>query len=72
MIGGFLGVTMQTGAIQAGIDRLVARLRGRERWMIPILMTVFALGGTTYGMAEESLAFYSLVIAVMIAAGTTR
>ena len=37
--------------------------------MIPILMTVFALGGTTYGMAEESLAFYSLVIAVMIAAG---
>ena len=37
--------------------------------MIPILMTVFALGGTTYGMAEESLAFYVLVIAVMIAAG---
>jgi uncharacterized ion transporter superfamily protein YfcC len=69
VIGGFLGVTMRTGAIQAGIGRLVARLEGRERWMIPILMTVFALGGTTYGMAEESLAFYSLVIAVMIAAG---
>jgi uncharacterized ion transporter superfamily protein YfcC len=69
VIGGFLGVTMGTGAIQAGIARLVARLKGRERWMIPILMTVFALGGTTYGMAEESLAFYSLVIAVMIAAG---
>src|SRR6188472_4746897 len=69
VIGGFLGVTMKTGAIQAGIGRLVSRLRGRERWMIPILMTVFALGGSTYGMAEESLAFYSLVIAVMIAAG---
>ena len=69
VIGGFLGVTMQTGAIQAGIGRLVGRLKGRERWMIPILMIVFALGGTTYGMAEESLAFYTLVIAVMIAAG---
>ena len=69
VIGGFLGVTMQTGAIQAGIGRLVQRLRGRERWMIPILMTVFALGGSTYGMAEESLAFYALVITVMIAAG---
>lgn len=69
VIGGFLGVTMKTGAIQAGIGRLVARLRGRERWMIPILMTVFAIGGTTYGMAEESLAFYALVITVMIAAG---
>ncbi|HEU4354322.1 MAG TPA: YfcC family protein, partial [Actinomycetota bacterium] len=37
--------------------------------MIPLLMTVFAIGGTTYGMAEESLAFYALVITVMIAAG---
>jgi uncharacterized ion transporter superfamily protein YfcC len=69
VIGGFLGVTMQTGAIQAGIGRLVSGLRGRERWMIPILMCVFALGGSTYGMAEESLAFYVLVISVMIAAG---
>ena len=37
--------------------------------MIPILMIVFALGGTTFGMAEESLAFYALIITVMIAAG---
>ena len=37
--------------------------------MIPILMTVFAIGGTTFGMAEESLAFYVLIITVMIAAG---
>ena len=69
VIGGFLGVTMKTGAIQGGIARIVTRLKGRERWMIPILMAVFALGGTTYGMAEESLAFYALVITVMIAAG---
>jgi uncharacterized ion transporter superfamily protein YfcC len=69
VIGGFLGVTMKTGAIQAGIGSLVQRMRGRERWMIPVLMGVFALGGTSYGMAEESLAFYALVITVMIAAG---
>jgi uncharacterized ion transporter superfamily protein YfcC len=69
VIGGFLGVTMKSGAIQAGIGSLVARMRGRERWMIPVLMCVFALGGTSYGMAEESLAFYALVISVMIAAG---
>src|SRR5919106_32258 len=69
VIGGFIGITMKTGAIQAGIALLVARLRGHERWMIPILMTVFAVGGTTFGMAEESLAFYVLIITVMIAAG---
>jgi uncharacterized ion transporter superfamily protein YfcC len=69
VIGGFIGITMKTGAIQAGITRLVRRLQGRERMMIPILMTVFAVGGTTFGMAEESLAFYVLIITVMIAAG---
>lgn len=69
VIGGFIGITMKTGAIQAGIAVLVRRLSGRERLMIPILMTVFAIGGTTFGMAEESLAFYVLVITVMIAAG---
>jgi uncharacterized ion transporter superfamily protein YfcC len=69
VIGGFLGVTMRTGAIQAGIGTLVERMKGREKWMIAALMGVFALGGTSYGMAEESLAFYALVITVMIAAG---
>jgi uncharacterized ion transporter superfamily protein YfcC len=69
VIGGFLGVTMRTGAIQAGIGTLVRRLEGKERLMIPALMVVFALGGTSYGMAEESLAFYALVITVLIAAG---
>ena len=69
VIGGFLGITMKTGAIQAGIGTLVQRMEGRERLLIPALMIVFALGGTTYGMAEESLAFYALVITVLIAAG---
>ena len=69
VIGGFIGITMKTGAIQAGIGMLIRKLRGRERLMIPILMSIFAIGGTTFGMAEESLAFYVLVITVMIAAG---
>jgi uncharacterized ion transporter superfamily protein YfcC len=69
VIGGFLGVTMKTGAIETGIGSLVERMQGKERLMIPVLMGVFALGGTTFGMAEESLAFYALVITVMIAAG---
>jgi len=69
IIGGFLGVVTQTGAIDAGIGRAMVKLKGHEKWMIPILMALFALGGSTYGMAEESLAFYALLIPVMIAAG---
>lgn len=69
VIGGFLSMTMATGAIDAGIGKITEALKGKERWMIAVLMCVFALGGTSYGMAEESLAFYGLIIAVMIAAG---
>ena len=69
VIGGFLGITMKTGAINDGIARIVSRFRGREQWMIPILMIVFAIGGTTFGMNEESLAFYVLIVTVMVAAG---
>ena len=69
IIGGFLGITMASGAIDAGIGKITVALKGREKWMIAILMIVFALGGTSYGMAEETLAFYALIIAVMIAAG---
>jgi uncharacterized ion transporter superfamily protein YfcC len=69
VIGGFLGVTMKTGAINAGIARVVSVMQGREKWMIPALMAIFALGGTSYGMAEETLAFYPLIVTVMIAAG---
>ncbi|MGB3391439.1 MAG: YfcC family protein [Pseudaminobacter sp.] len=69
VIGGFIGVVASTGAINAGIGRAMTALKGREKWMIPVLMALFAFGGTTYGMAEETLAFYVLLIPIMIAAG---
>ncbi|HIF9386748.1 TPA: YfcC family protein [Photobacterium damselae] len=69
VIGGYLAVVTRTGAIDAGIAGTMAKLNGREKWMIPILMGLFALGGTVYGMAEETIPFYALLIPVMIAAG---
>ncbi|MFK7837451.1 MAG: YfcC family protein [Sulfitobacter sp.] len=69
IVGGFLGVVTATGAINTGVARAMRRLEGREKWMIPIMMALFAAGGTTYGMAEETLAFYVLLIPIMIAAG---
>lgn len=69
VIGGFLGLVSDTGAIDSGIGTIVSRLSGRETIMIPILMSIFALGGTIFGMSEETIAFYILVIPVFIAAG---
>ena len=69
MVGGFLGVVMKTGAIDAGVSNVISLLGGREKWLIPILMLFFGLGGTTYGMWEETMAFYPLLIPVFLAAG---
>ncbi len=69
MVGGFLGVIAKTGAIDAGISHIIRKLKGRESLLIPILMCAFALGGTTFGMSEETIAFYPLVLPIMIAAG---
>lgn len=69
MVGGFLGVMTATGAIDAGIAAIIRALKGRENLLIPILMSAFALGGTTFGMAEETIAFYPLVLPIVVAAG---
>lgn len=69
MVGGFLGVVMKTGAVDAGVGAVIRALGGREKWLIPILMVFFGLGGTTYGMWEETMAFYPLLIPVFLAAG---
>lgn len=69
VIGGFLAVVADTGAIDAGIGSIVRRFSGRETVMIPILMILFGLGGTIFGMSEETIAFYVLIIPIFIAAG---
>ncbi len=69
MVGGFLGVVMKTGAVDAGVGRVIQTLGGRETWLIPILMLLFGLGGSTFGMWEETMAFYPLLLPVFLAAG---
>lgn len=69
ILGGFLGMMTETGALDNGIAVLVQRLKGNEIMLIPVLMFIFSLGGTTYGMCEETVPFYALLAATMMAAG---
>lgn len=69
ILGGFLGMMTETGALDNGIAVLVQKLKGNEIMLIPALMLIFSLGGTTYGMCEETVPFYALLAATMMAAG---
>ena len=69
VLGAFLKVVNKTEAIEDGIEVLVRKLKGKELILIPVLMFVFSIGGTTYGMLEETVGFYALLSATMVMAG---
>jgi uncharacterized ion transporter superfamily protein YfcC len=66
-VGAFITVTMKTGAIEAGIGRLALRFRHSPSLLVIVLMLVFALGGTSYGMWEETLGFFALLVPLALA-----
>lgn len=68
IIGGFIGIVNHTGAFDAGVARLASRLKGRETWLIIIISSLIAVGGTTFGLAEETIAFYPILVPVFLAA----
>lgn len=69
ILGGFLAIVAKTEALETGIKVLVKKLKGKELILIPILMFIFSVGGTTYGMLEETVGFYALLSATMVMAG---
>ena len=69
VLGGFLGIVNKTNALSTGIGALVKKMGGNELALIPILMFVFAILGSTYGFCEETVGFYALLAATMMAAG---
>ncbi|ASB91201.1 AbgT family transporter [Bacillus sonorensis] len=69
LIGGAFGIIHQTGMINAGVNLLVQRLKTRGTLLIPVIMTVFSLGGATIGLSEETIIFVPVGIAVARALG---
>ena len=65
-LGAFLAIVNATGALETGIHTLVRKLHGKELVLVWILMFLFSVGGTTYGMGEETVGFYILLAATII------
>ena len=66
-VGAFITMTMKTGAIETGIGRLALRFRNSPALIVILLMAVVALGGTSYGMWEETLGFFALMVPLILA-----
>lgn len=67
-IGGLIGIMNYTGAFDAGISWLAQTLKGKEFLLIILVTLLIAIGGTTFGLAEETIAFYPILIPIFLAA----
>lgn len=69
ILGGIIGVINKTGAFTAGMNALSNQLKGKEKWLIILVLSLVSLGGTTFGLAEETIAFYPILVPIFMAAG---
>ena len=69
IVGGSFQVITKTGAITSGMGRVVRRFKNKDILIIPIAMVLFALSGTSFGMAEETLPFFAIFMPIMMAMG---
>ncbi len=69
VIGGFMHIFNESGAMVAGLTALSLRMKGHESWLIIIMTFLFSFGGGSFGMAEEGLVFYAVITPLFLKAG---
>lgn len=69
IIGGVFQIMAKTNALNMGIQKIVKKLGAKEILIIPILMLLFGLGGSTFGMSDELVPFYLLIMPIMFTMG---
>ncbi|MGQ5708661.1 YfcC family protein [Lactobacillus sp. PSON] len=72
ILGGCIGVVHANGAIDSGMAALSKKIKGKQSLLIILVMGLIGLGGTTFGLAEETMAFYPILIPVFLVAGFDR
>lgn len=72
IVGGAFSVLQKTDAINAFI-RTLAKAHTRSKFVraaiIPVFMTMFSLGGATFGMNEEAIPFIMIFVPLALALG---
>lgn len=69
LVGSAFGVIEKTGAVTTLLNAAARKLADKGAVLIPASMLFFAIGGTMYGMCEETLPFYLLYIPLLTALG---
>jgi len=68
----YVYVLSESGSLNAVTGWMMRKLGDRDIWIIPIFMVLFGLGGTTFGMFEETYGLIPAFIIIAITLGYDR
>ena len=69
VMGGNLNILIEMNALSAGMAALSRVTKGREFLLLILVFIIIAIGGTTFGMAEEILPFYPILMPIFLKSG---
>ncbi len=69
LLGSFINIFQESGALVSGLQFLSHRMKGKEKWLIILLTLLYTFAGSSYGMQEEALIFYPVITPIFLAAG---
>ncbi|WP_243291598.1 TIGR00366 family protein [Bacillus sp. FJAT-47783] len=69
IVGGSFGILRSTGAIEGAVSSISEKISGKERMLIPVFMTFFALSGAMLGLAEETIPYITIMVPLVIMLG---
>ena len=69
MIGGCINLLIEMNALTSGMEALGRVTKGHEIILLIVVFILISIGGTTFGMAEEILSFYPVLMPIFIKSG---
>lgn len=69
VVGGVFWLLNATGAVDAGIKRLIAGIGKKDKVVLVALTVLFSLAGAIFGMSEETIPFVGIVVPLVVSLG---
>ena len=69
IIGGTLNMLVEMDSLSSGMRALSRITKGKEFLLLILILILIAIGGTTYGMFEEIISFYPILMPIFLQSG---
>ncbi len=69
VLGAIIQIMLVSGSLEAGVSSLVKGFNGKELLLIPIMVLIFSAGGTIFGMQEETIGLFIIIVPTLALAG---